>query len=109
MNSYQLELQQKDELYSLLKVDFSRLEAKYEEQEKHHSQRQTQLERQKEQMDEELNYLRKHSEVELGLLKDENEILKRELREANARRLLEQNQFILQQNPIRRKQQESEL
>ena len=39
--------------------------------------------------------MKKHTEVELGLMKDENEILKRELREANARRLLEQNQFIL--------------
>jgi hypothetical protein len=34
-------------------------------------------------------------DVEIGLMKDENEILKRELREANARRLLEQNQIIL--------------
>ena len=30
-------------------------------------------------MDEEMTYLKRHYEMELGLLKDENEILKREL------------------------------
>lgn len=90
----------------MLKVDFSRLEAKHEEQERIHGQRVGQLERSKEKLEEELNYMKKHTEVELGLMKDENEILKRELREANARRLLEQNQFILSQNPARRRPQD---
>ena len=35
-------------------------------------------------MEEEINYLRKHFEVEMGLLADENAILKRELKEMMA-------------------------
>ena len=32
-------------------------------------------------MEEEINYLKKHYEVEIGLVKDENEILQKELAE----------------------------
>jgi hypothetical protein len=32
-------------------------------------------------MEEELGYLKKHFEVEMGLLKDENDILKKEIQE----------------------------
>eukprot|EP00347_Sterkiella_histriomuscorum_P016871 403351526 len=95
----QQELQQKDELYNLLKSDFNRLEAKYEEQEKQHLNFDGQKERQIQALEEEVKYLQKHFEVEVGLSKDENEILKRELREVNARRLLEQNQMILKGHP----------
>ena len=33
------------------------------------------------QMDEEINYLKKHYEVEMGILKDENEILQKEIKD----------------------------
>ena len=64
-----------------LKNDYNRLESKYEE---------TTLERDQgakkvKQSEDEMSYLKKHFEIELGLLKDENEILKRELQELNLR------------------------
>jgi hypothetical protein len=37
-------------------------------------------------MEEEINYLKKHFDMEIALLSDENDILKNELREKMARR-----------------------
>lgn len=89
IHNQQQDLQHKEELYNLLKNDFTRLEAKYEEQEKQHLNFDTQKDRHIQGLEEEVNYLKKHLDVELGVIKDENEILKRELRDATARRLLE--------------------
>jgi len=43
-------------------------------------------------LEEEIAYLKKHFEIELGLMKDENEILKKELLESNIRRKHQQQQ-----------------
>lgn len=37
-------------------------------------------------LEEEVTYLKRHFEIEIGLIKDENEILKRELNEMNQRK-----------------------
>ena len=42
-------------------------------------------------LEEEIAYLKKHFEIELGLMKDENDILKKELLEANSRRKHQHN------------------
>ncbi len=79
--SLQTELIQKEDLLNHLKNEYTRLESKYKE-----------ILIQKEQGDEsncgqlkaledEINYLKKHFDIEVGLLKDENEILQKELSE----------------------------
>lgn len=80
----QKELTQKEELYIHLKNDYSRLEARYKDM--LHTQESFDVEKdsQIKTMEEEINYLRKHFEVEMGLLADENAILKRELKEMMA-------------------------
>ncbi|CDW75884.1 UNKNOWN [Stylonychia lemnae] len=103
----QQELQQKEELYNLLKNDFNRLEGKYQEQQQQQQNFDSIKEKQIQTLEEEVNYLKRHFDVEMGLLRDENEILKRELRDVNARRVLQQNQYILANNPTNRQAAES--
>jgi len=70
----QTELQQKEDLYVHLKNDFSRLEQRYKE-----STIQGDKDRQMRMLEDELSYVRRHSDMEVSLLKDENEILKKEM------------------------------
>ncbi len=85
--SLQHELQQKEELYNLLKNDYNRLDAKYQEVAADQQTFEVQKDKKVKALEEEVAYLKKHFEIELGVMQDENEILKRELQEFNYRRL----------------------
>ncbi len=73
------ELAQKEELYSHLKGDYQRLEAQYTEAIKMQGNIGNDKDRKLNLLEDEINYVKKHSEIEVGLIKDENEILKKEL------------------------------
>ena len=83
----QQELQQKEELYNLLKNDFNRLDAKYQEITSEQQNFEVSRDKRVKALEEELAYLKKHFEIEMGVMQDENDILKRELQEFNFRRL----------------------
>ena len=73
------ELSQKEDLYALLKGDYQRLEARLRDVAGQQEGEEAEKIKHIKQMEDEINYLKKHFEVEMGLLKDENEILQREL------------------------------
>lgn len=75
----QQELQQKEELYNLLKADFNRLDGKYQDLLKVSDGGPKAEKQQVKLLEEEITYLKKHFEIELGLVHNENEILKKEL------------------------------
>jgi hypothetical protein len=81
-----------------LKSDYTRLEVKFkdiiEEQEKE-AQEPAKLK----QLEEEMTYLKRHYEMEMGLLKDENEILKRELTSLSLLPLGSNNQMNMSLTP----------
>ena len=83
----QQELHQKEELYQLLRNDFNRLDLKYQESLKNQSRMAGSAhDPQIKVLEEEIAYLKKHFEIELGLMKDENDILRKELLEVNTSR-----------------------
>jgi hypothetical protein len=54
-------------------------------------------------LEEEIAYLKKHFEIELGLMKDENDILKKELLEQNSRRKTGHQQHNSSHTPNRQR------
>ena len=62
-------------MYAHLKSDYERLQQKYTETIQMKETEDDQKDQRSQAMEEELTYLKKHFEIELGLLKDENDIL----------------------------------
>ncbi len=72
----QMELRQKEELYSRLKLDYHSLEDRYKEVHNQRGNLDGEKDRKIALLEDEVQYVKKHNEIELGLIKDENEILK---------------------------------
>jgi predicted nucleic acid-binding Zn-ribbon protein len=81
----QQELTQKEELYTVLKNDYTRLELKYKELSIQKDGIEGNKGKQVKKLEDEIGYLKKHFEIEMGILKDENDILKKELAEVMTR------------------------
>ena len=69
-----------------MKGDYNRLEMKCKELQYQKDGLEGGKDKQIKHLEEEIGYLKKHYEMELGLIKDENDILKRELQEIVPRR-----------------------
>jgi hypothetical protein len=63
-----MELQQKEELYSLLKNDYNRLESKYSELKQEQEDYDISKEKKVKALEEEVIYLKKHFEIEIGVM-----------------------------------------
>lgn len=71
----QTELIQKEDLLNHLKNEYTRLELKYKEILIQKEQGDDSKDAQLKALEDEINYLKKHFDIEVGLLKDENDIL----------------------------------
>jgi polyhydroxyalkanoate synthesis regulator phasin len=68
-------------LYNDLKSEYGRLEDKWREMQNSKEQLNESKEQKIKILEDEMNYIKKHFDIELGLMKDENDILQRELSE----------------------------
>ena len=65
----------------MLKSDYSRLELKYKELSIQKEGMDSNKNKHVKKLEDEIGYLKKHFEVEMGIIRDENDILKKEMQE----------------------------